>query len=358
MIRRPAAIAALVVFPGLLRAQEASVFLGAAHARYADSLSGTAAFAAVRLGTDTRLRAARLEASYSRFANGAWALQAGGQTTALWSVAPSGRIWAGIAAGAGLSDFVGGSASGTAAGGPLVVWRVRSSYLSAGATGGVVRRIDSIWHGLASGSLRWQWAPGGPLRVDLGVSGTVADTQRFADLSTALRFSATTAQALLVLGARAGDLADGLWGSVELDWSPVPILRFETAAGRYPRDLTGFTDGFFAQAGVRVYARGTGRATAARRPAALVVEPGDGGLVRVRVRLGPAVAEAAIVGDWNAWNPVPLRREGREWVADLQLAPGLYRYAIVADGVWILPDGVAGMDDGFGGKVGMLVVRM
>jgi hypothetical protein len=355
LIRRPAALAALVVCPGLLRAQEASVFLGASHARYADSLSGTAGFAAVRLGTDTRLRAARLEGSYSRFANGGWALQLGGQTTALWPVAASGRIWAGVAAGAGLSDFEAGTASGTAAGGPLVVWRVRSSYLSLGATGGAVRRIDSTWHGLASGSLRWQWVPGGPVSLDLGVSGTAADTQRFADLSTALRLSAPTAQALLVLGARAGDLSDGLWGSVELGWSPVPRLRVETAAGRYPRDLTGFTDGFFAQAGVRLYARGSGRPTAARRQAALVVEPGGEGMVRVRVRLARAVAEAAIAGEWNAWTPVPLRREGREWVAELRLEPGMYRYAIMADGVWTLPDGVVGMDDGFGGKVGVLL---
>jgi hypothetical protein len=358
LIRGPAALAALVVFPSLLRAQEASVFLGASHARYADSLSGTAGFAAVRLGTDTRLRAARLEGSYSRFANGGWALQAGGQTTVLWSVARSGRIWAGIAAGAGLSDFEAGTASGTAAGGPLMVWRVKSSYLSLGGTGGVVRRIDATWHGLGSASLRWQWVPGGPLGLDLGVSGTVADTQRFADLSSALRFSTPTAQALLVLGVRAGDLSDGLWGSAELDWSLVPALRFEAAAGRYPPDLTGFTDGLFAQAGVRLYALGTGRATAARRSAALVVEPREEGLVRVRVRLRRAVAEAAIAGEWNAWNPVPLRREGREWVADLRLEPGIYRYAIVADGVWTLPDGVGGMDDGFGGRVGMLAVRV
>jgi hypothetical protein len=309
----------------------------------------------VRLATDTRLRAARLEASYSRFANGGWALQAGGQTTALWSVAPSGRIWAGIAAGAGLSDFEAGTASGTAAGGPLLVWRMRSSYLSLGGTGGVVRRIDATWHGLASGSLRWQWVPGGPLGLDLGVSGTVADTQRFADLSAALRLSAPDLQALVVLGARAGDLAGGLWGSAEVDWSPVPRLRFEAAAGRYPQDLTGFTDGLFAQAGVRVYARGSGRATAPRRSAALVVEPRDEGLVRVRVRLARGVAEAAIAGEWNAWNPQPLRREGREWVLDLRLAPGMYRYAIVADGVWTLPDGVVAMEDGFGGKVGVLL---
>jgi hypothetical protein len=234
------------------------------------------------------------------------------------------------------------------------VWRSASSYLSVGVSGGAVRRVDSTVHALASGSLRWQWLPGGPLSLEVGLSGTAADPQRFADASTAIRLSASRARALLVLGVRAGDLADGPWGSVELAWSVAPPLSVEAAAGRYPRDLTGFAQGFFAQAGIRVYARGTGRGPAPPRRAALTVEPGPDGAVRLRVRL-PAASEVAITGEWNGWEPVPLRREGTAWVVDLRLEPGVYRYAIVADGVWTLPDGVVGIDDEFGGKVGVLV---
>jgi hypothetical protein len=340
---------------GLLRAQEASVFLGASRGRLADSLAGTAGFAAVRLGGDSRLRAARLEASYSQFVGGGWAGQAGAHATALWPVGGRGRLWTGLAAGGVLSDYRGGNANGTAAAGPLVVWQAARSYLSFGLTGGAVRRIDATWDAVATGSLRWHWAPGGPVRLDLGVNGTAADTLRFADLSTALRVTVSRASALLVLGARAGDLVNRPWGSVELAWSPLAAVNLEAAAGRYPPDLTGYTEGLYAQAGIRLYARGSGRA--ARRPAALVVEPGTDSVVRVRVRLGRAATEAAIAGEWNAWDPVPLRREGDAWVADLRLAPGLYRSAIVADGVWTLPDGVGGVDDGFGGKVGVLVVR-
>jgi hypothetical protein len=53
---------------------------------------------------------------------------------------------------------------------------------------------------------------------------------------------------------------------------------------------------------------------------------------------------------------VPLARDDGTWSASLRLAPGIYKYAIVADGEWTLPDGVAAMDDGFGGRVGILVV--
>jgi hypothetical protein len=357
LIRGAAALGILVSAAGLLRAQEASLFLGGSHARYADSLAGTAGFAALRLGQDVGGRAVRFDAGYSRFADGGWAVQAGGQTTALWPVESRRRVWAGLAAGGVLSDFQDGPASATVAAGPLAVWRIGTSYFSLGVSGGAVRSIDATWQAVGGGSVRWQWGPDGPLNLDLGVKGTAADSQRFADLSVGFRVTAGGVRGLAMLGVRAGDLADNPWGSVELAWSPMRAVTIEAAAGRYPRDLSGFTEGFYGQGGVRLYLLGTGRAAPARRPAALAIESRrDGSVVVVSIRLPRDVAQAAIAGEWNAWEPVALRRQGDRWLGELRLAPGWYRYAIVADGEWILPEGVAGLDDGFGGTVGVLVV--
>jgi Glycogen recognition site of AMP-activated protein kinase len=69
-------------------------------------------------------------------------------------------------------------------------------------------------------------------------------------------------------------------------------------------------------------------------------------------------ASVSVAGDFNGWRPVPMQREGREWVARLQLAPGVYHYAFRSDRAeWFVPASVPGRrDDGMGGYVAVLVV--
>jgi hypothetical protein len=66
----------------------------------------------------------------------------------------------------------------------------------------------------------------------------------------------------------------------------------------------------------------------------------------------------AVAGDFNDWSPVPMRREGDDWVIQLQLPPGVYHYAFrTARGAWFVPSSVSGRrDDGMGGHVAVLVV--
>ena len=69
------------------------------------------------------------------------------------------------------------------------------------------------------------------------------------------------------------------------------------------------------------------------------------------------VRALAIAGDFSAWEPVPMRRTGSGvWSVELDLPAGLHQYSLVADGQWTLPDGVAAIDDGFGGAVAVLIV--
>ena len=66
----------------------------------------------------------------------------------------------------------------------------------------------------------------------------------------------------------------------------------------------------------------------------------------------------AIAGDWTGWEPVPLEPSGDgSWALRPRLARGVYRFNLVIDGTrWIVPDGFATVDDGFGGKAGLLLV--
>jgi hypothetical protein len=85
------------------------------------------------------------------------------------------------------------------------------------------------------------------------------------------------------------------------------------------------------------------------------------GAGRVLIRVNAADVDGSsvsVAGDFNGWRPVPMQREGREWLARLQLAPGVYHYAFRSErGQWFVPPSVAGRrDDGMGGYVAVLVV--
>jgi hypothetical protein len=83
---------------------------------------------------------------------------------------------------------------------------------------------------------------------------------------------------------------------------------------------------------------------------------------RVRIHLPDASASAggapSVAGEFNAWTPVTMTRVGDEWVLDVPLSPGIYRFAFVSSaGRWFVPDGYPGrLDDGMGGHVAVLVV--
>lgn len=148
---------------------------------------------------------------------------------------------------------------------------------------------------------------------------------------------------------------EGWAGATVAVWV-APRAAVVAAAGTYSSDLLqGLPRGRFASLAVRlsggrppVWARAwTGRAVHA--PA------GGTGDMRFRV---PSATRVEVAGDWTGWKPVPLTRgpDGR-WTLRLQLTPGVYRFNLIVDGGrWIVPEGVAAVDDGFGGKAGVLVI--
>ena len=75
----------------------------------------------------------------------------------------------------------------------------------------------------------------------------------------------------------------------------------------------------------------------------------------------PDAGEVTLVGDFNGWNPgihPMLKTTGDEWTVAVDLAPGIWRYALIVDGQWVTPPEAAQYeDDGFGGKNGVVIVQ-
>ncbi len=165
---------------------------------------------------------------------------------------------------------------------------------------------------------------------------------------------------LAYAGWRRGTEASGLvassWGGASGAVWLTGNVALVLSGGSYPIDLfQGLPAGRYLAAGIRL---------ASRRPAVFSIKPvgrpvytrSDGeGLVSFAV---PGAVRVEIVGDWNGWQRLPMeRRRDERWAVRLELAPGVYRFNLIVDGDrWIVPDGVAGLDDGFGGRSGILIV--
>lgn len=82
---------------------------------------------------------------------------------------------------------------------------------------------------------------------------------------------------------------------------------------------------------------------------------GDGCVLRLHA---PGAQRVLVIGDFNGWNGTPMRLSGDGWwELTLSLSPGAYQYAYIVDGETMTPPeaGVT-VDDGFGGRNGLLEI--
>jgi hypothetical protein len=338
-----------------LHAQHVSLQFGGARTEYADTISGTAGVASGRTRWSFDNAALNLDASFSQFTSGEWVVQGSGATGAMWLVTP--HFGAGFS-GAGNAHYLGADDwSGIGSAGPMAALVLNRTVVSAGVTFGGVRRVDqssesiigahaSIDHRLTSG------------RIKAGISGTLTDTLAFADFTASGTAYIGPRITVDVLGGfRAGDLADHPWGQASIELEVIPQAILEAAVGNYPSDLAGFTDGFFVTAGFRLVLHedpATRRNRNLRRPA--VVERLGANLVRVRLSV-PNAERVEILGEWNDWTAVPMRRVGNDWTVDIALPTGAHRFTLRVNGSRIMvPEGVLTMPDEFGGETGLLIV--
>jgi 1,4-alpha-glucan branching enzyme len=97
-------------------------------------------------------------------------------------------------------------------------------------------------------------------------------------------------------------------------------------------------------------------ATAGTAETPATVEVRAGGRLII---VAPTAETVDAMGDFTDWQPTPLVRtaEGR-WEYPRPVAPGVHQFNVrLGGGAWIVPNGASAVDDGFGGRTGLVVVR-
>jgi hypothetical protein len=206
-------------------------------------------------------------------------------------------------------------------------------------------------------STRLARAPGSEVRIRYREEHLAVDSGRMVDrVGTAeLRHGPLTLTGSLGW-RRAPTEARAIWGmQVSVDVARGVALL--ATAESYPSNpLTQTTAGRALGLGVSLRSGGTRSVRSPPRPAG-VPAPARG-FTRVTMRDSRAHT-VEVAGDWNKWAPTRLVRAGNGvWYVDVKLDPGEYRYAFRVNGsAWTVPDGVAAVDDGFGGRSAWLTVR-
>ncbi len=333
-----------------LHGQEASLLLGGIHTAYADSLSGSAGTIGARLKLQTSGFWTQVDGFATRFTTGGWATQGSGGM--LGVVGLGHHVALGLRADGSVNAIQDGPWSAIGSGGPYLVAAADGWIAAGGVTAGGVRTIDSLTSPLVTGVVRLSRLAG-RWTVDLRASGSWADTIRFFDGLAALMYTDRHLTVTASGGIRTGDLGDEPWAQGQFEWRITPYLGLEAAVGNYPADLSGFTEGFFVSAGLRVGTRR--RDLPPERSVTYERLSEEQTQVTFTVRDAETVA---LAGEWNAWTPTPMARiDSRHWRATVPLGPGAYRFALVVDGDrWIVPEGVPALPDDFGGEVGLLLI--
>lgn len=154
----------------------------------------------------------------------------------------------------------------------------------------------------------------------------------------------------------AAGLPDAGWGGASATLWVTRQVAVVVSGGSYASDLLqALPRGRYLSAGIRLSRHRPSVWAGSRAPHALYTTG------RGEAELHFDVSKASrvdIVGDWTAWQPVPLERAADGgWVLRARLSPGVHRFSLVLDGRrWMVPSDVAAVDDGFGGTIGLLVV--
>lgn len=77
-------------------------------------------------------------------------------------------------------------------------------------------------------------------------------------------------------------------------------------------------------------------------PLVTVADSDAGQSVRFRVE-APEAVELQLLGDFSSWAPLQMERDGKAWVLELPMAPGIYHFGFMKDGEWFMPVGAPGI---------------
>lgn len=194
---------------------------------------------------------------------------------------------------------------------------------------------------------RAEWSPLGAGRLTVGVA---------------------VVRAMLPWGPSSDSLSRAtrsLWGHVSAVVPVMPRLSLVAIAGSDPsvRDATQrsrfVTVGFrWTPASLAVPSLPMDAPRSPPPVGAFTVAPDSGGAFVVSL-LAPGARRVEIAGDFSGWKPMVMQRaRDHRWRVSLPLSAGPHRVNVRIDGgPWIVPDGLATVDDEFNGRVGLFVVK-
>lgn len=220
---------------------------------------------------------------------------------------------------------------------------VSASRTSVGPVAGAVLSTAGP-EGLAIGYREEHARVAGVQVVDRVVTGSAG--------SSLLAFSATG-------GWRAAPDEQVSYGSVSATVRVGGAAALQGAVGTYPSNrITGIVGGRFASIGVVLRGSRQLSDVTDAMPVVRGAAPVPTGATRLAIT-APDARRVELAGDWNGWEPVPATRApDGTWYADVRVARGEHRYAFRIDGRgWRVPAGVDSVDDGFGGRSALVIVR-
>jgi len=360
---RPAAVAALFFLAtSPAGAQQLFFRVGGVHARYADTVSGTAGVLSSRLAWDSPRTTGTLDASLTQFSGGLWAAQTAGSVFGIRLLTPT--VGLGVRAegeGGYLED---GAWSAIGSAGPVFALVSGSWLYSAGLGFGAVRRVDRLADATVAGNVMVR-RDSGPFSIQATLAATRAGLTRIADATLSVTYDKAAWTVSALGGARTGNLGGQPWYQGRLAFHATPWATIEAEVGSYPPDLSGFTDGRYLALGVwlgagprrRVLRHEPATSLGAEAQRGVTIETIESGHQRITFVV-PGASRVAIAGEWNDWTPVALHRlDGARWQVDLALSQGAHRFSLVVDGGrWMVPQGVPSLPDDLGGRVGLLII--
>ncbi len=345
--------ATLRIGVGTIRTERRDTFAGA-------SFTSAMVSPSVRYGTPTFV--VQVSGYIASLPASAWA---GHGRLQLWGTTPRlvGRWRLGVEGILTGTTRTGGAWTAAAHGVGELLWSTRGWGVGLGAgpsTGRIANDVAPHFVALHTRARAW-WRPGGGGSTEWQLS--VEPTRFFGAWFTDVGAGVTVQRGPTVLSLSADTRVSSVYGSTGagsafLQLFPARVVSLELGGGSYLREpYQGFPRGGFFSCGVRIGSTRPARAASTRSFGPLVPERrGDSLVVRFRFR---NVQTVAIAGDWNSWQPLPLRPIGGDlWEGAFVLPRGLHHFNLLVDGRnWVVPGGVATVPDGLGGIVAVLLVR-
>ena len=205
------------------------------------------------------------------------------------------------------------------------------------------------------------WAQSGPIRATLSYLHTRLSGETYPEVDFTVSLSQGPLDLTVYGGFRQspfqGPGLDESWaGATAAIWvHPSAALVF--SGGQYSSDIfQGLPGGRFVSLGIRLTPRRV-RPIPITAPAPIIYTPEAARAGSIGFEVDGA-RQVEIAGDWNGWERVRLSKDATgRWVVPVGLAPGAYRFNLRVDSErWIVPEGVPEIDDGYGGRVGLLLI--